>query len=143
MNLYFQTNVLRFIWLGGDKHKYLNTYPSDTYTYICAVLSFSVMSNALWPQDCSLSGTSVDGLLQARMLEWVAMPFSRGIFPTQRSNSGLLHCSRILYHLSHQGSLYIYIYIYIYTYFKFIKLTHPFENSLDCQLAARICCIYP
>ena len=28
--------------------------------------------------DCSLSGSSVHGILQARILEWVAMPFSRG-----------------------------------------------------------------
>ena len=28
----------------------------------------------------------------------------QGIFPTQGSNSGLLHCKQILYHLSHQGS---------------------------------------
>ena len=28
----------------------------------------------------------------------------QGIFPTQRLNSGLPHCMRILYHLSHQGS---------------------------------------
>ena len=28
-----------------------------------------------------------------------------GIFPTQRSNPGLLHCRQILYQLSHQGSL--------------------------------------
>ena len=27
-----------------------------------------------------------------------------GIFPTQGSNSGLLHCKQILYHLSYQGS---------------------------------------
>ena len=27
----------------------------------------------------------------------------QGIFPTQESNWGLLHCRRILYHLSHQG----------------------------------------
>ena len=29
----------------------------------------------------------------------------RSIFPTQRSNPGLLHCRQILYQLSHQGSL--------------------------------------
>ena len=29
----------------------------------------------------------------------------QGIFPTQGSNSGLLHCRQTLYHLSHQGSL--------------------------------------
>ena len=30
------------------------------------------------PMDCSLPGSSVHGLLQARILEWVAMPSSRG-----------------------------------------------------------------
>ena len=30
--------------------------------------------------------------------------FLQGIFPTQGSNPGLLHCRRILYHLRHQGS---------------------------------------
>ena len=30
------------------------------------------------PVDCSLPGSSVDGILQARMLEWVAISFSRG-----------------------------------------------------------------
>jgi len=28
--------------------------------------------------DCSLPGSSVHGILQARMLEWVTIPFSRG-----------------------------------------------------------------
>ena len=28
----------------------------------------------------------------------------QGIFPTQGSNPGLLHCRQVLYHLSHQGS---------------------------------------
>ena len=40
----------------------------------------------------------------SRQLEWVAVPFSRGIFPTQGSNPGLPHCRWILYQLSHQGS---------------------------------------
>ena len=30
------------------------------------------------PMNCSPSGSSVHGILQARILEWVAMPFSRG-----------------------------------------------------------------
>ena len=42
------------------------------------------------PMDCSLPGSSVHGILQARIQEWVAMPSSRGIFLTQGSNSGLL-----------------------------------------------------
>ena len=30
------------------------------------------------PMDCSLPGSSVNGILQARILEWVAIPFSMG-----------------------------------------------------------------
>ena len=30
------------------------------------------------PMDCSLPGSSVHGILQARILEWAAMPSSRG-----------------------------------------------------------------
>ena len=32
------------------------------------------------PMDCSPWGSSVHGLLQARILEWVAIPFSRGSY---------------------------------------------------------------
>ena len=45
------------------------------------------------PRDYSPPSSSVHGILQARILEWVAIPFSRGSsWPRQ-----------ILYHLSHQG----------------------------------------
>ena len=99
--------------------------------------SCSVMSDSLQPHGL------VHGILQARILEWVAFPFSKGssqprnwtqvpriagrfftswatreaqnigvgslsliqgIFPTQELNQGLLHCRRILYQLSYQGS---------------------------------------
>ena len=53
---------------------------------------------------CNPMDYRVHGILQARVLEWVAIPFSRGIFPSQGSNPGLLHCKQILYHLSHKGS---------------------------------------
>ena len=56
------------------------------------------------PVDCSLPGSSVHGIFQARILEWVAMPSSRGIFLPQGLNTGLPHCRWFLYHLSHQGS---------------------------------------
>ena len=38
----------------------------------------SVMSDLFDPIDCSLPGSSVHGILQARILEWVAISFSRG-----------------------------------------------------------------
>ena len=33
------------------------------------------------PMDCSPAGSSAYGILQARILEWVAIPFSRGSSP--------------------------------------------------------------
>ena len=55
--------------------------------------------------DCSLPGSSVHGIFQASILEWLAISFSRiWIFPTQRLNLGLLHYKQILYHLSHYWS---------------------------------------
>ena len=42
------------------------------------------------PRDCSLPGSSVHRILQARILEWVATPSSRGIFLTQRLKPHLL-----------------------------------------------------
>jgi len=47
---------------------------------------------------------TVHGILQARTLEWIVFPFSRGIFLTQESNRGLLHCRQILSQLSYMGS---------------------------------------
>ena len=56
------------------------------------------------PTLCDPTDYTVHSILQARILEWVTFPFSRGIFPTQGSNPGLPHCGWILYHLSHKGS---------------------------------------
>ena len=55
--------------------------------------------------DYSPPGSSVCGILHARILEWVHS-LLQGIFLTQGQNPNpcLLHCRQILYHLSHQGS---------------------------------------
>ena len=53
---------------------------------------------------CDSMDYMVHGILQARILEWVAFLFSRGIFPAQGSNPGLPHCRQILYQLSNKGS---------------------------------------
>ena len=51
-------------------------------------------------------GSFVLGILQARILEWVASP-SPGDSPSQGWNLGLLPCVQILYCLSSKGSPYI------------------------------------
>ena len=56
------------------------------------------------PTLCNPMGYTVRGILQTRILEWVAFPFSRGILSTQGSNPGFPHCRWILYQLSHKGN---------------------------------------
>ena len=58
--------------------------------------------------DCNLSSSSNHGISQARLLEWVAIPFSRGL-SQPRSKPGLLHCRQTLYHMIRQGSPISYI----------------------------------
>ena len=67
---------------------------------ICMLSRFSRVWLFETPMDCSSPGSFVHGILQARMLKWVAIPFSRGsswIFLSQGSNPGLLRCTQI-YH---------------------------------------------
>ena len=47
--------------------------------------------------DCGPPGSSVRGILQARILEWVSHSLLQGTFPTQGWNPGLLHCRQILF----------------------------------------------
>ena len=76
-------------------------------TYLLSLVKVKITQSCLTlcdPMDCSLPGSSVHGILQARILEWIAIPFSKGIFPTQELNPGLLRCRQTLYPPSHQGS---------------------------------------
>ena len=75
------------------------------------VYSKSLRVRNIWSENGSVVSDSLQphGLyclwnLQARILEWIAFPFSGGIFPTQGSNPGLPNCRWILYQLSHKGS---------------------------------------
>ena len=73
---------------------------------LCAQVA-SVMSDSYEPTDCSLSGSSVHGILQARMLEWVAIPFSRGSSrPRDQTHISYVSCigKQVLYHWCHLGS---------------------------------------
>ena len=63
-----------------------------TYCLCACVLSHFQSCSTLWdPMDYSPPGSSVHGILQAKILAWVTMPSLQGIFPTQGSNPRLLH----------------------------------------------------
>ena len=55
---------------------------TDRYSTCCAVLCLVAQScpTLCNPMDCSLPGSSIHGILQARILEWVAMNSSRRSF---------------------------------------------------------------
>ena len=76
-------------WIGSGNR-------NDVSRKGCAVLCCAqslVMSNSLWPPR-SPPGSSVHGILQARILETVAMPSSRG---SSQHLLHLQHCRWILY----------------------------------------------
>ena len=56
--------------------------------------------------DYSLPGSSVHGALQTRILKCISIPFSRGS-SRPRNQTEVSHIAVSLYHLSHQGNLYI------------------------------------
>ena len=58
------------------------------------------------PMDCSPPGSSVQGDSPGKNTGVGCHALLQGIFQTQESNQGLLHCRQILYQLSYQGSLY-------------------------------------
>ena len=63
--------------------------PGKFFT-ISESVTHSVMSAVFYPMNCSPPGYSVHGILQARILEWVAIPFSR--VSSQPRNRTLVSC---------------------------------------------------
>ena len=67
---------LSFNW----HHRQDKSLPDTPTSYSLKVKVLVAQSGPTFcnPMDCSPPGSSVRGILQARILEWVAMPFSRG-----------------------------------------------------------------
>ena len=86
------------------------------YIYCCCLVALvpKLCLILLQPQDCSLPGYSDRGISQAKFLEWIAIPFSRGSSWTRdrtcTSCICLLHWQTDSLPLNHQGSP-----IYIHT----------------------------
>ena len=59
------SSLLTYYWLAAD----------DCFPCVCLLSRFSFV--LCDPMECNLQGSSVHRILQARVLEWVAMPFSR------------------------------------------------------------------
>ena len=99
---------------------FLTLAAHQTHTYLC--VSAKLLQSCLTLcdyMDHSPSGSSIPGILQARILEWVAMPTSRGSFWARDWTMSLMSCSgrQILYHSCYMGRP-IHTCRYSYTYIK-------------------------
>ena len=88
---------------GHILSNYINTFNRWLMPPTGCILKVKVKVAHSCPTICNPMVYTVLGILQARILEWIAFPFLQRIFPTQEPNQGLLHCRWILYQLSHQG----------------------------------------
>ena len=61
------------------------------------------------PMGCSLPGSSVYGIFQARVLEWLAISFSRGSSQPGDQTEVSRIVGQMLYRLSHQGRICMYM----------------------------------
>ena len=81
-------------WNNNSKHICMAFPGSRQSLNTSYVGSFWILSQScptLWdPMDCNSPASSVHGISQIRILQWVALSYPRGILPTQGSNSSLL-----------------------------------------------------
>ena len=77
VNKQFSNEVIGMGWI---------VFPQNSYEWVATRWCPTLCD----PITCSPPESSVPGILQARILELVAIPFSRGIFLTQESNPYLL-----------------------------------------------------
>ena len=104
-NYCYQMSGLLFLGVDDGKHRQQQVqFPCGYLSFSSVQFSRSVVSDSLRP--CGLQPTRL-------LCPWdssgkntgVGCHFLlQGIFRTQGSNPGLLHCRQTLYHLSHQGS---------------------------------------
>ena len=85
-------------------HSNTDTFKSNKIGCVRVCLVAQSCPTLCDPMDDSPLGSSVLGLLQARILEWVAIPFSRGSSWPRDWTQVSWVSRQILYLLSHEGS---------------------------------------
>ena len=86
-NMYMSVSVSQFLSSFPGKHKFVFSFSRLLWLFrvfyisLCVCVCVLVAQLCLTlcdPMDCSPPGSSVHGILQARILEWIAISFSRG-----------------------------------------------------------------
>ena len=80
-------------------------------------VSCSVTSDSLWPMDCSPPGSSIHGILQERILEWVAIPFPRQpSWPWDQAQVSCIASRFFTIWDTREAHRHVYVYVYIFDY---------------------------
>ena len=126
MAIAYKPQILYMVNKTFDHHQLNNSQSiqSINIIFLIFISNLKVSLSIFCPMDCSPPGSSVFGILQARLLEWFAISFYMGIFPTQGLNSGFLHCRQVFYYLIHQGS----------------PMEHQITKTIICALHVTCCC---
>ena len=94
-------------WLYKCTYMILKKASNTLTSIFCSLYSLNLLWKwkSLSPVWLFANPWTVNGILQARKLEWVVFPFSRGSSQPRNWTPGLLHCRQILYKLNHKRSL--------------------------------------
>ena len=91
-------SVLRFLYILGD--------------FTCVCMHVQLYLSLCDPMNCNPPGSSVHGTFQAKILEWIAISFSRGSSqPTDWTHVSCISCTggQILYHCATwEAPIYVY-----------------------------------
>ena len=85
-------------WLSLRCHHLGDFFRNKFYCFCCCYLVAKSCPSLCYPMDCSPTGSSVHGILQVRILEWVAISFSRGSSRSEDWTHVSCIGRRILYH---------------------------------------------
>ena len=116
-------------------------YRKISNIFLCLCMCAKSLQSCLTlcdPMDHNLPGSSVHGILQARILKWIAMPHLQGIFLTQGLNLHLfclLHWSVGSLYQCHPGSPFICLFLYSFRTSS-ILLTICHIKFVSCDLHA-------
>ena len=103
------------------------TYNLPVCVCLC-VLSYLSWIQFCDPMGCSPPGSSVYGILQAKILEWVAMSSCRrSSWPRDQTHISYIFCigRHIIYHWSHLGNPHVTFSWPLYLWFLSIRFNQP------------------
>ena len=119
------------------------TFTENLSIYIFCARSLQWCPTLCDPVDCGPPGSSIHGILQSRILEWVTMPFSRG--SSQPRNQNQVSCTAAGSLLSEPpGKWWLYS-LPLSAFPAFISTAHHIRSHYAVSLFVIliVCCLFP